>query len=56
MFDKLPEKNHTVYAWDFTNKGITGIATLDDIVTPQNRRSKSTEVAALLQEPSAVLL
>ncbi|KAH0706371.1 hypothetical protein KY285_010872 [Solanum tuberosum] len=52
VFDKLPEKYHTVDAWDLTNGGITSLVTFDNIVTPQNRRSKTT--TALVHEPSVV--
>ncbi|KAG5585071.1 hypothetical protein H5410_045505 [Solanum commersonii] len=47
VFDKLPEQYHTVDSCEFTNRGITGIKTVDDIITPRNGRSKST--TALVQ-------
>ncbi|KAH0773786.1 hypothetical protein KY290_010923 [Solanum tuberosum] len=43
---------HTVDAWDLTNGGITRLVTFDNIVTPQNRRFKTT--TALVHEPSVV--
>ncbi|KAH0641007.1 hypothetical protein KY290_036186 [Solanum tuberosum] len=50
--DKLHEQYHTVDSCEFTNRGITGIKTVDDIITPRNGRSKST--TALVQKPSVV--
>uniref|UniRef100_M1CQU0 Uncharacterized protein n=2 Tax=Solanum tuberosum TaxID=4113 RepID=M1CQU0_SOLTU len=52
VFDKLPVKYHTADAWDFTNGGITSLAALDNTLTAQNGRSKST--TALVEEPSVV--
>ncbi|KAH0635964.1 hypothetical protein KY285_035646 [Solanum tuberosum] len=51
VFDKLPEKYHTIDSCEFSNRGITSVTTLDDIVTPLNGKSKSIEVAALVHEP-----
>ncbi|KAH0689456.1 hypothetical protein KY289_016814 [Solanum tuberosum] len=52
VFDKLPEQYHVVDPCEFTNRGITGIRIVDDIITPRNGRSKST--TALVQKPSVV--
>ncbi|KAG5616253.1 hypothetical protein H5410_016077 [Solanum commersonii] len=52
VFDKLPEQYHAADPCEFTNRGITGIRTVDDIITPRNGRSKST--TALVQKSSVV--